>query len=208
MSWPSDLRRTWLQGVFASCTLSNDLHAGHVRKFASTSSKPRSTSPNRSPSRSCTRRAVRGSVGVAPSTSLARTCGTHGLLPIGRCRHVDGHVFVEVAHRAAADVDVGAAPLHDASTPRLCEVSDDEIQRNHRITLNQQHSLTFSLAHHLIHDPRVRALRCLQRTYARELSPLCFSPSTLLPCSFLCDSNSLPLFFRLRSHSYSPSFLH
>jgi len=30
------------------------------------------------------RRAVRGSFGVAPSTSLARTCGTHGLLPIGR----------------------------------------------------------------------------------------------------------------------------
>ena len=27
VSWPSDLRRTWLQGVFASCTLSNDLHA-------------------------------------------------------------------------------------------------------------------------------------------------------------------------------------
>ena len=59
MSWPSDLRRTWLQGVFASCTLSTDLHAGHVRKFASTSSKPRSTSPNRSPSRSCTGKACR-----------------------------------------------------------------------------------------------------------------------------------------------------
>ena len=68
--------------VFASCTLSNDLHAGHVRKFASTSPKPRSTSPNRS--HVLARRAVRGSFGFAPSTSLARTCGTHGLLPIGR----------------------------------------------------------------------------------------------------------------------------
>ena len=61
------------------------------------------------------------------------------------------HVFVEVAHRAAADVDVGAAQLHNASTHRLCELLDDEIQRKHRITLNQQHSLTFSIAHHLIH---------------------------------------------------------
>ena len=61
MSWPSDLRRTWLQGVFASCILSNlkELHAGHVLKFASTSSKPRSTSPNRSPSWSCISKACR-----------------------------------------------------------------------------------------------------------------------------------------------------
>ena len=49
---------------------------------------------------------------------------------LGADRHVDGHVFVEVAHRAAPDVDVGAAHLHDASTHRLCEMSDDEIQRN------------------------------------------------------------------------------
>jgi len=40
-------------------------------------------------------------------------------------------------HRATADVDVGAAQLHDASTHHLCELSDDEIQRKHRITLNQ-----------------------------------------------------------------------
>ena len=64
VSWPSDLHRTWMQGVFARCTLSNDLHAGHVLKFASTSSKPRSskprsTSPNRSPSRSCIGKACR-----------------------------------------------------------------------------------------------------------------------------------------------------
>jgi len=74
---------------------------------------------------------------------------------LGAGSHVDGHVFVEVVHRAAADLDVGAAPLHDASTHCLCELSDDEIQRKHRITLNQQHSLTFSLAHHLIHGSRV-----------------------------------------------------
>jgi len=101
------------------------------------------------------RRAVRGSFGVAPSTILARTCGTHGLLLIGRYSHVDIHVLVEVVHRAAADVDVGVAQLHNASTHRLCELSDDEIQRKHRITVNQQHSLTSSLAHHLIHDSRV-----------------------------------------------------
>jgi len=74
---------------------------------------------------------------------------------LGAGSHVDGHVFVEVAHRAAADVDVGAAQQHDASTHRPCELSDDEIQRKHRITLNQQHSLTSSLAHHLIHGSRV-----------------------------------------------------
>ena len=46
--------------------------------------------------------------------------------------------------RAAPDVDVGAAQLHDASTHRLCELLDDEIQRKHRITVKQQHSLTSS----------------------------------------------------------------
>jgi len=74
---------------------------------------------------------------------------------LGAGSHVDGHVLVEVAHRAVADVDIGAAQLHDASTHRLCEVLDDEIQRKHGITLNQQHSLTSSLAHHLIHGSRV-----------------------------------------------------
>jgi len=74
---------------------------------------------------------------------------------LGAGSHVDGHVFVEVAHRAVADVDVAAAQLHDASTHRLCELSDYEIQRKHLITLNQQHSLTSSLAHHLIHGFRV-----------------------------------------------------
>jgi len=70
---------------------------------------------------------------------------------LGAGSHVDCHVFVEVAHCAPADLDDGAAPLHDASMHLLCELSDDEIQRKHRITLNQQHSLTFSIAHHLIH---------------------------------------------------------
>jgi len=74
---------------------------------------------------------------------------------LGAGSHVDDHVFFEVAHPAVADVDVGAAQLHDASMHRLCELSDDEIQRKHRITLNQQHSLTSSLAHHLIHGSRV-----------------------------------------------------
>jgi len=74
---------------------------------------------------------------------------------LGAGSHVDGHVLVEVAHCAAADVDVDAAQLHDASTNRLCELLDDEIQRKHRITVNQQHSLTSSLAHHRIHGSRV-----------------------------------------------------
>ena len=178
VSWPSDLRRTWLQGVFASCTLSNDLHAGHVRKVASTSSKPRSTSPNRSPSRSCTGKACR--------SGERRCCAKHQPCSVctvccrlGAGSHVDGHVLVEVAHRAAADVDVGAAQLHDASTHRLCE-------------LNQQHSLTSSLATSstlsLLHSPTTSFMalareRCAvfsERT--RVNSPLSIS----LPLPFFC----------------------
>ena len=47
------------------------------------SSKPRSTISNRSPSRSCIGKACRSGE-LRCCTSLARTCGTHGLLPIGR----------------------------------------------------------------------------------------------------------------------------
>jgi len=39
-------------------------------------------------------------------------------------------------------------------------------------------------AHPLIHCCRVCALRCLERTYARALSSLCFSPPSSLSCSF------------------------
>ena len=46
------------------------------------------------------------------------------------------------------------------------------------------HSLTYELAQPIIHCCRVCALRCLQRTYARALSSLCFSPTSSLSCSF------------------------
>jgi len=52
-------------------------------------------------------------------------------------------------------VQLQTSTLARPSCTTLCELSDDEIQRKHRITLNQQHSLTSALAHHLIHGSRV-----------------------------------------------------
>jgi len=99
--------------------------------------------------------------------------------------------------------------LTHSHTFRSLSLSDSlYLSYSHTLIHTHTHTLTYSLAHPHIHFCRVCALHCLQRAYARALSPLCFSPPSSLSYSFPLQ---FCLFFSLlpsRSLASSPSFSH
>ena len=100
---------------------------------------------------------------------------------LGAGIHVDGHVFVEVAHRAPADVDVGAAQL---TTLRRTASANCWMTRSSASIASPSTSSTLSL----LHSPTTsfmalaceRCAVCSERT--RVNSPL----SVSLPLPFFC----------------------